>query len=138
MAEEKLDKILEVLMELRAQVAKLDENSFAVVKGSSADVPIKKKESIIEFYLGYKPKTDTDNALILLSYLDSRKHLENISSKDILRLFAEVRLPSPKNISDKMQLLHKRGLVIRSPNRPFFWRVSLTGDRYLEDLKNGS
>jgi len=138
MTPEKIDAMMKILEELKARVETLEkkdkENSQI---GYNQDT--QKTESIIEFYLKHNSKSDTDNALVLLSYLEKIKKLQNISSNDVLNSFSEAKLQSPQNISDKMQMLYKRGLVIRSQasNKSYLWQVSLTGEGYLEKLKNG-
>ncbi len=139
----KLDKIMQDLEDIKQRVSMIESNlpkreeSF---EKKEKDVLPMKQESFMEFFIKYKPKKDTDKTLVIMHFLESRWDMENITIKEISEGFKEVREKKPLNISDKLQLLHKKGLIMPSnpTSRLKSWMITRTGLNYLEKLKNGN
>ncbi len=91
-----------------------------------------KEESSREFFLRFNPKNDTEKTLVAIKFLE-KKGLQTITIKEISDTFKEMRESLPKNISDKIQLLDKRGFVKLSgqEGKRKCWIVSNTGENYL-------
>jgi hypothetical protein len=71
-------------------------------------------------------------------FLESEKNMSSITTKDISKGFKEIREKTPANVSDKVQLLHKKGLIMPGDliNNLRGWMLTRTGLDYLEELKN--
>ena len=138
MEEDKVDNIMEYLENLNQRISKIEEKF-----SKQGDIPQKlrniiKEESFREFFIKYNPKKDTDKTLIIILYLES-KGVENITSKEIASGFKEIRENLPANIADKIQMLHKRGLITPKNELDRFrsWEITKSGLEYLGGLING-
>ena len=99
----------------------------------------KKMESPREFYHKFKTKKDTEKTLLIIHYLEKYKQTGNITIKEIAEGFKEVREQVPANISDKIQLLDKRGFLLKTGkvyNRQC-WVLTNSAEKFLEGLRNG-
>jgi hypothetical protein len=117
------------------RIKKLEESYVAPVQTSNS---AQKELSIREFLDGFAAKADTDKTLVMMRYYEVFKGKDKITSAEILAGFKEAREVPPQNISDKLQLLCKRGFVMVSgaQGNTNFWTVTNTGGKYLEGLKN--
>ena len=141
MSEDKLNRIIEYLEDLTGRIAKI-ERSISNVKietpKEKESLTIQKEESFMEFFRNYSPQKDTDKTLVIMYFLESRRKMENITTKDISEGFKEIREKTPANVSDKVQLLHKKGLITPGDviNNLRGWMITRSGLAYLEKLKN--
>jgi hypothetical protein len=140
--EEKIDMILKNLKELKEQVSHIEEilstkKSEPLLTGHSIDIP--KGESFMEFFNKFYLQNDTDKALVIMSFLESRKSIKNITTKNISEGFREVREKIPSNVADKIQMLHKKGYIMPGETVENLkgWLITRTGLEYLEELRNG-
>lgn len=94
-----------------------------------------KEESAREFFLKFNPKKDTEKTLVVISFLE-KKGQQSITVREIANAFKEMREPLPPNVSDKIQLLDKRGLltIAGRKGKRKCWLVSNTGEEYLKRL----
>jgi len=141
MSEDKLNKILEVLEELNKRVSNIEKN--LVIKPQLNSEIIQKQirgESFMEFFKKYHPEKETDKTLVIMHFLETSKNVINITSKDISEGFKEVREKIPSNVADKIQMLHKNGLIMpgENVNNLKGWLITRTGLEFLEKLKNES
>jgi len=95
-----------------------------------------KDESPREFLLKFHPKNDTEKTLVAIYFLE-KKGLQLITTNEIADTLKEMREKLPKNISDKIQLLDKRGFVKKAgqEGRRKCWIVSNRGEEYLRRLQ---
>lgn len=127
--EAKMDEVLLRLSELLEKKQIEEKVSENVVKPESAR----------EFFLRFNPKLDTDKTLVALYFLE-KKGASSVTSIDITEALKEMREPSPKNISDKLQLLDKRGFLTSAGQEGKLkcWLVSRSGENYLTEMaQNG-
>ncbi len=94
-----------------------------------------KDESAREFFLKFNPKNDTVKTLVAIKFLE-KNGVQSITIREIADTFKEMREPVPTNISDKIQLLDKRGLVkiAGQEGKRKRWLISNTGEDYLGRL----
>ena len=92
----------------------------------------------MEFFKGFNPEKEIDKTLVIMYFLESRRGIKNITTKDISEGFREVREKTPKNVADKIQLLHKKGLItpVGMVDNLKGWMITRSGLNYLEELKN--
>ncbi len=142
MNENKLDEIIKHLEDLDNRVSNIESNlsvsKIEIIK-SEAPLQFQKEESFREFYIRHgPPKKETDKTLVIFHFLESRKKMDNITIKEIVQGFKEVKETVPKNISDKMQMLHRNGFVAPRDGlgRAKNWEITASGLKHLEGLKN--
>ena len=142
MEKDKHDKIIEMLNDLSTRISNIEEvitqkSNTPLVESLTKEEP--KQESFMEFFIKYKSTKETDKTLVIMYFLESRRNMSNITTKEISQGFREVREKQPTNISDKTQMLHKRGLIMPGDmvDRVKSWVITETGLQYLEDLKDG-
>ena len=106
------------------------------VKLDGEDHKLAKKESAREYFLKFNPKSDTEKTLVIINFLE-KKGLTSITAREIANAFKEMREPLPKNVSDKIQMLDKRGLVVLAgqEGKRKCWLISNTGEGYLRRLR---
>ena len=140
MEQDKISKILDLLRGMDERLekveAKLQEKEVFKEKPSESSIP--KDKSFVEFYLEHKPKNETDKTLIIINFLEMARGIKSVTSKDITQAFREVREKPPINVSDKIQMLHKRGLIMPGElvDTMKSWTLTRSGLNYLETLKN--
>ena len=142
MSTDKLDKIMKYLEDLNKRISNIENNlSTRKPEISVEQEPFKvvKLESFIEFFKKFDPKSETDKTLVIMFFLESKRNIKNITTKDIAEGYKEVREKTPVNVSDKVQLLHKKGLIMpgQTVNTLKGWIITRSGLEYLEKLKNG-
>jgi len=95
-----------------------------------------KDESPREFLLKFHPKNGTEKSLVAIYFLE-KKGSKPITVREIADVLKEMREALPKNLSDKIQMLDKRGLVkkVGQEGRRKCWIVSNTGEEYLRRLR---
>ena len=105
------------------------------VKSYGEEHKLAKEESAREFFLKFSPKTDTEKTLVAINFLE-KKGLQTITVQEIANAYKEMREPLPKNISDKIQMLDKRGLLRKAgqEGKRKCWLISNTGEEYLRRL----
>jgi len=142
MKEEKFDKIMQYLEKLDKRISMIEENlpkHKAVLDKSNNSISQEREESFREFFIKYNPQKETDKTLVIIYFLELRRKMEHITTKEITLGFKEVREMLPKNISDKMQMLHKRGFIAPKDGmgRLKSWTITRSGLEHLEKLKDG-
>ena len=143
MPEDKFDKIMKNLEELNKRISNI-ESSLSTKKSEISvirDSPkVVRGESFMEFFRKYSTEKETDKTLIIMYFLESRRNILNITTKDISGGFKEVREKTPVNVADKIQMLHKKGLIMPGDmvNNLKGWMITRSGLKYLEKLKDGS
>lgn len=142
MGQNEVSKIIEMLEDLNKRISKIEGNLVQKKESPKEESEKKEKlreESFMEFFNKYNPKKETDKALVIMHFLESRQKIDNMTSKEISNGFKEVREKIPTNVSDKIQMLHKRGLIMPegSLGRSKSWLITRTGLEYLEGLKSG-
>ena len=141
MKQDNINKILEFIERTDQRLEKIEEKLFGeekIIIEKKFDSSKSKEKSFVEFYLDHKPKNETDKTLVIMNFLERAREIENITSKDISQAFKEVREKPPVNVSDKIQMLHKRGLIMPGEivNNMKGWMITRTGLEYLEKIKN--
>ena len=135
-----LGKLLKQLEELNNRVLAI-EQKLSTQKTTEDLVPTAeiREESFREFFIKYGPQKETDKTLVIIYYLESQKKLTHITTKEISDAFKEVRESLPQNISDKMQMLHKRGFIAPADGmgRLRGWMITRSGTAHLEKLRDG-
>jgi len=133
--EQRLRKCEDEIMELKKKLAIILQKNGKTVPRDFA--PPEKEESPREFYIGYRPKTSTEKTLVVISFLE-KGGVKNITTKEIAEEFREMREPTPPNISDKIQLLAKRGFLMKVDkiDKRHCWLLSNSGEKFLEEMKN--
>lgn len=133
--EQRLKKCEDGIMELKKKLNIILQKSEKTVPRDLA--PSEKEESPREFYIRYNPKTSTEKTLVVISFLE-KKGIENITIKEIAEGFREMREPTPPNVSDKIQLLDKRGFLMKvdKMDKRHCWLLSNSGEKFLEGMKN--
>ena len=119
------------------EIEKINRKINSILEGKEK-VPVvamsKKMESPREFYHKFKTKKDTEKTLVIIHYLEKCKQMKDISVKEIAEGFKEMREQIPSNISDKIQLLDKRGFLLKSDkvsNRQC-WLLTNSAEKLLE------
>lgn len=137
------EQIMKIIEELEGRVKNVESilstRKIDFTVGNNSPLP-QREESFREFYLRYgPPKKETDRTLVIFYFLESKKKLDSITINELAQGFKEVRETVPKNISDKMQLLHKSGFVSprESLGRARSWEITMSGLKHLEALENG-
>lgn len=142
MIEKKLDQIIQHLNNLDRRLSKV-ESSLSSEKPNNLlveAIPHKvREESFMEFLKKYSPEKETDKTLVIMYFLESKRNLLHITTKNISEGFKEVREKVPTNVADKIQMLHKKGLIMPGENVDKLkgWMITRSGLEYLEVLKNG-
>src|SRR3989338_3985049 len=141
MTEEKLDKAIDLLENISKRLDEQEKRLSNLENKSPENEPKPTliKESSREFFLRYAPQKDTDKTLVVIHFLEL-KGVREITTKEIAATLSEMREVVPKNIADKIQLLDKRGFLIRAEQKKEglnCWNLSQSGKNHLEDLKNG-
>lgn len=143
MTKEKIDVVIELLNKLEERMNRL-ENLLFTVEVPNSDLQAKKsegvidrKESFMEFFRKHNPKSDTDKTLVIMYFLELNRALKNITTKNISEGFREVREKVPTNVADKVQLLHKKSLIMPAESVEGMngWMITQSGLDYLGDLK---
>ena len=142
MEQDKYDKIIEILTDLNTRMSKIEKTIIEKAEVSITKFPEleeTREESFIEFFIKYKPSKETDKTLVIMYFLESRRNISNLTIKEISQGFREVREKQPVNISDKTQMLHKRGRIMPGNRigRVQSWIITNKGLQYLKDLKDG-
>lgn len=135
------NNILEYLKKIDKRLEKVEEKLLdknPSLLEETKNLPNQREKSLVECYKEYTSKNETDKTLVIMDCLEKIKSAENITSKDIFHTFKEVRERPPTNISDKIQMLNKRGLIMfgENVNKMKGWVITQTGLNYLEELKN--
>ncbi len=141
MSTDKIDKILEYLEDLNKRISNIEDN----LSRRKPEILVEqellkavKQESFIEFFKKFDLKSETDKTLVIMFFLESRRNIKHITTKDIAEGYKEVREKTPANVSDKVQLLHKKGLIMPGEivNNLKGWIITRSGLEYLEKLRN--
>ncbi len=132
-----MDKLEELQSEITSIKGLLPTEKMKVL-GTHESPEVIREESFMEFFRKYNPKKDTDKTLVIMKTLESIRGLDNITSKNITESFREVREKIPKNVADKIQLLHKKGFVMPGEivDKMKGWIITRSGLDYLGKMKN--
>lgn len=100
-------------------------------------LPEKREESLREFIDLYNFKGELDQTLLIIYYLEIKRGLGIITSKEVSSAFSEIRENVPKNIFDKFQKLAKKGYIMSAENSEGSkgWKYTNSGKEYIESLK---
>ena len=134
MQEEELKRLLE---DHEERIKKLESKREKDL--SDNIIPTEKPKSLREFFKEYRSKNDTDKTLIIIKFYEAFKGDSAITVKEISQGFKEMREKLPQNISDKLQLLDKRGLAMPIEKKGRFkcWVLTNSGEKYLRDKLEG-
>lgn len=141
MEEDHNKEISECLKRIENRLAKIEDKLLGeekVIIQATPEDHVLKEKSFMEFYLEYKSKTATDKTLVVMDFLEKMRGKKEATTKDISEAFREVREKVPLNISDKIQMLHKKGFVMPGEiiNGLRGWTITRKGLMYLEELKD--
>ena len=92
MSEDKMDRIIEYLEDLSKRIANIEQNMPDVKierLKERENLVAKKEESFMEFFRRYNPQKDTDKTIVIMHFLESRRNIGNITTKDLSEGFKE-------------------------------------------------
>ena len=143
MNEEILNKIMQHLEDLNKRISSIEKNLSTEKSGillTERPKEESRRESFMEFFRKYSPDKATDKTLIIMYFLELVRDVVNITTKDISSGFKEVREKVPANVADKIQMLHKKGLIMPGDNVDNLrgWLITRTGLDYLKELESGN
>lgn len=143
MEEYKLDKIMKYLEDLNKRISNIESNLSArkpEILVEQVSPKAVKNESFMEFFKKFNPKKETDKTLVIMYFLESGRNIVNITTKNIAEGYKEIREKGPANVADKIQMLHKKGLIMPGEmvDNLKGWVITRSGLDYLEGLKNGN
>ena len=95
--------------------------------------------SVTEYILQLKPSSDVDRTLVFASFLEEYRNLASFTSDDIASLFMEARIKKPANVPDKIGKNISKGLLMPAGeiDGKKTWKLTMTGQAYVKELKNG-
>ena len=93
----------------------------------------KKDLSKREVFLQYNLKADTKRCLVIMSILDAESGETGFNQEAIRGLYKSIKEKIPKNLSDKIYQLHKKGFIHTLSNKGKNRMYSLTNTG-LEEL----
>lgn len=95
--------------------------------------------SVTEYVLKLKPSSDVDRTVVFASFLEEYRNLASFTSDDISNLFMEARIKKPGNVPDKIGKNIGKGLLMPAGeiDGKKTWKLTMTGQEYIEELENG-
>ncbi len=140
MAEDNLEETLKGIKRIEERLIKIENRLFGeekIVIQVPMEPPTLKEKSFMEFYLEHEATNATDKTLVIMDFLEKIRGKREVTTKDIAEAFKEVREKVPLNISDKIQMLHKKGFVMPGEmiNNLKSWTITRIGLAHLEELK---
>lgn len=137
MEQDNVRGILEYLKRIEERLEKIEER-LSGNKKIVTPALINKNKSFVEFYLEHKSKNALDKTLTIMDFLEKVRGLNGITTKDISESFKEVREKAPLNISDKIQMLHKKGFIMPGETTGNLkgWIITQIGLTHMEGLKD--
>ncbi len=97
----------------------------------------RKAPTIYEFIRKLNLKSHTNKVLCLAYFLEKYKGLKALSLNDIKDAYSDARLVMPKNISDYLSKLTKKGYLIevgKKEDKLKSWRLSIDGINFVESM----
>jgi hypothetical protein len=95
--------------------------------------------SLVEFLKSKgNPRSHTDKATIFSYWLFHKEKMNCYNIDDIEKCYDEARITKPKNITDVMNKIQKKGYVKPVPkekNGKKAWIITQTGEEYVEKMK---
>jgi hypothetical protein len=116
-----------------------DEGNQPVRIEKNKEVSVMKKQSIKEFLLGKKPKTDVEKVLAMGYFLETQEGLACFNVDDLRKAYVKSKEPIPGNINDKINLNIKKGLITEVPEKKDnkkAYHLTATGERSIEEGAN--
>ena len=141
-----VDEIISKLNEIRKKIQQIEGTTKDVLLDildvienivESREIRIKSKmPTIYEFMQKLNPKSHTNKVLCLAYFLEKYKGLEELSLNDIKDAYKDARLVMPKNISDYLSKLTKKGYLIEVGKKDKLksWKLSVDGIKFVESL----
>ena len=95
--------------------------------------------SLVEFLKSKgNTKKHTDIAAIFSYWLYHKEKMTSYNIDDIGKCYDEARIPKPKNLTDTMNKIQKKGYVKPAPQEKEgkkAWVITETGEKYIEKMK---
>lgn len=95
--------------------------------------------SVVEFLRTKgNPKRHTDRVLIFCYWLHHFKKIESYNVKDIETCYLEARILQPKNLSDSLNKVQKRGFIMPvsdEKDKMKTWVITQSGEDYINSLE---
>lgn len=134
-------EILEGIKRIEERLSIIEDKIFVEEQNiiqSPIKIDVSREKSFMEFYLEYNMKNATDKTLVIMYFLEKMRERQEATTKDISEGFKEIREKPPLNISDKIQMLHKKGFIMpgETINGLKSWTITRRGLIHLEELKN--
>ena len=95
-------------------------------------------DSIVEFLKSKgNPKSHVDRAAIFSYWLFHKEGLKAYNADDVARCYDEARIKKPKNLTDTMNKLQKKGYVKPAGEKDGkkAWVITQSGEEYVEQIK---
>lgn len=126
--------IEEKVESLEIRVSQL-ENLFKKTSSSVPPNASSKKKSAKEFLLEKNPKDDLKRTLYIGYYLEKYDGMESFSVDDLREVFRASRVPSPKNLNDKVNQNISKGFLmeVEKKDKKKAWILTSTGEKHVED-----
>jgi len=102
----------------------------------TAELPAKKKQSIKEFILQKKPKSDVEKVLVMGYFLEKQESFKCFNADDIRNAYVTSKESIPDNINDKINLNIKKGLITEYPEKKEnkkTYHLTSTGEQVVEN-----
>ncbi|HEX69385.1 MAG TPA: hypothetical protein ENG10_03720 [Candidatus Bathyarchaeota archaeon] len=95
-------------------------------------------DSLVEFLRNKgTPRKHTDIAIIFSYWLFHRENMQAYNIDDIAKCYDEARIKMPKNLTDTMNKLQKKGYVkpVGEKDGKKAWIITQSGEEYVEQMK---
>lgn len=106
---------------------------------SSTTKPAAPSLSVTEYILRLRPASDVERTMVLANFLEEYRHVSPFTSDDIANLFVEARLKKPANVADKIGKNISKGRLMPAGEveGKKAWKLTLSGQQYIEELESG-
>ncbi len=97
--------------------------------------------TVVEFFQQAAPDTHVARFVCAAHYLLHVRGVEGFVIADILAIYGKLRVPKPKNPSDVLGQCIRKGYITDGPgsaDKQKSWVITLTGERFVEELLNGN
>lgn len=95
--------------------------------------------SVVEFLRSKgNPKTHTDRVLVFCYWLHYFKKIDSYNVKDIETCYSEARIIQPKNLSDSLNKVQKKGYIMPvsdEKEKMKTWVITQSGEEYINSLE---
>ncbi len=95
-----------------------------------------KKQSIKEFIIQKKPKSDVEKVLVMGSFLEKQESFECFNVDDLRDAYVKSKEPIPTNINDKINMNIKKGFITEYPKKKEnkkAYHLTSTGEQIVEN-----